>query len=88
MEGLTDMQMALLLMVIGMGMVFIILYLIIYLSQLMIIVVNKFAPEEAPVAKNKSVQAEAPIPANVQNAIKAAVNQVAPGAIVTKITKD
>lgn len=82
------MQTALLLMVIGMGTVFIILLLIINLSKLMIVVINKFAPEEAPAAKKNVAAAPAPIPANVQAAIKAAVAQIAPGAIVTKITKD
>ena len=40
------METALLLMIVGMGTVFIILILIIYLSRLMIMAVNKFAPEE------------------------------------------
>ena len=48
MEGLTSMQTALLLMIVGMGTVFVILILIINLSKLMILAVNKIAPEEAP----------------------------------------
>lgn len=82
------MQTALLLMVIGMGTVFIILLLIIYLSKAMISAINKVAPEEAPVTKKTVASAPAPVPANVQAAIKAAIQQVAPGAVITKITKD
>lgn len=80
MEGLTPMQTALLLMIVGMGTVFVILVLIINLSKLMIMAVNKFAPEEAP----KKAAAIAP---NVEAAIKEAIKQVAPKAMVTKITK-
>ena len=85
MEGLTPMETALLLMIVGMGTVFVILILIINLSKLMIMAVNKFAPEEE-VAPKKSA-APAAIPANVEAAIKAAIAQVAPKAMVTKITK-
>ncbi len=79
------METALLLMIVGMGTVFVILVLIINLSKLMIMAVNKFAPEEE-VAPKKAA-APAAIPANVEAAIKAAIAQVAPGAMVTKITK-
>ncbi len=85
MEGLSPMETALLLMIVGMGTVFIILILIINLSKLMIMTVNKFAPEEE-VAPKKGA-APAAIPANVEAAIKAAIAQVAPKAMVTKITK-
>ena len=85
MEGLTPMETALLLMIVGMGTVFIILVLIINLSKLMIMAVNKFAPEEETAPKKAA--APAAIPANVEAAIKAAIAQVAPGAMVTKITK-
>lgn len=70
MEGLTPMQQALMLMIVGMGTVFVILILIINLSKLMIMVVNRFAP------------------AKIEDVIKAAIQQIAPGAKVTKITKD
>ncbi len=86
MEGLTYMETAVLLMIIGMGTVFVILILIINLSKLMIMAVNKFAPEEEVAAK-KTASAPAAIPANVEAAIKAAIAQVAPKAMVTKITK-
>jgi len=86
MEGLQPMETALLLMIVGMGTVFIILILIIYLSRLMIMAVNKFAPEEEA-APRKAAPAPAAVPANVEAAIKAAVAQVAPKAMVTKITK-
>lgn len=87
MEGLTSMETALLLMIVGMGTVFVILILIINLSKLMIMAVNKFAPEEQAAAKKAVSNAPAAIPANVEAAIKAAIAQVAPGAMVTKITK-
>lgn len=80
------METALLLMIVGMGTVFIILILIIYLSRLMIMAVNKFAPEEEAAPK-KAASAPAAVPANVEAAIKAAIAQVAPKAMVTKITK-
>lgn len=85
MEGLTPMQTALLLMIVGMGTVFVILILIINLSKLMIMAVNKFAPEEAP--KKAAASAPAAIAPNVEAAIKEAIKQVAPKAMVTKITK-
>lgn len=85
MEGLTPMQTALLLMIVGMGTVFVILILIINLSKLMIMAVNKFAPEEAP--KKAAAPAPAVIAPNVEAAIKEAIKQVAPKAMVTKITK-
>lgn len=81
------METALLLMIVGMGTVFVILILIINLSKLMIMAVNKFAPEEEVAAKKTPAAAPAAIPANVEAAIKAAIAQVAPGAMVTKITK-
>ena len=85
MEGVTPMQTALLLMIVGMGTVFVILILIINLSKLMILAVNKIAPEEAP---KKSVEAApAAIAPNVEAAIKAAISQVAPKAMVTSIKK-
>lgn len=86
MEGLTPMQTALLLMIVGMGTVFVILVLIINLSKLMIMAVNKFAPEEAP-KKAAAPAAPAAIAPNVEAAIKEAIKQVAPKAMVTKITK-
>ena len=86
MEGLTPMETAVLLMIVGMGTVFIILILIINLSKLLIVTINKFAPEEEAPAK-KIAAAVAPIPANIEAAIKQAIKQVAPGAMVTKIEK-
>ena len=87
MEGLTPMETALLLMIVGMGTVFIILVLIINLSKLMIMAVNKFAPEEEVAPKKGVAAAPAVIPANIKAAIEAAVKQVAPGAMVTNIKK-
>ena len=87
MEGLTPMETALLLMIVGMGTVFVILILIINLSKLMIMAVNKFAPEEEVAPKKGVAAAPAAVPANIKAAIEAAIKQVAPGAVVTKITK-
>ena len=87
MEGLTPRETALLLMIVGMGTVFVILILIINLSKLMIMAVNKFAPEEEVAPKKGVAAAPAAIPANIKAAIEAAIKQVAPGAMVTKITK-
>lgn len=87
MEGLTPMETALLLMIVGMGTVFVILILIINLSKLMIMAVNKFAPEEQAAAQKTANAAPAAIPANVEAAIKAAIAQVAPKAMVTSIKK-
>lgn len=86
MEGLTPMETALLLMIVGMGTVFIILILIINLSKLLIVTINKFAPEEET-AKKAVASAPAAVPANIEAAIKAAIAQVAPKAMVTKISK-
>lgn len=86
MEGLSPMETAVLLMIVGMGTVFVILVLIINLSKAMIMAVNKLAPEEE-VAPKKATAAPAAIPANVKAAIEAAIKQVAPGAMVTDIKK-
>jgi len=85
MEGLSPMQTAVLLMIVGMGTVFIILVLIINLSKLMIMAVNKFAPEEE--TKKIATAAPAAINPNVEAAIKAAIQQVVPKAMVTSIKK-
>ena len=88
MEGLTNMQTALMLMCVGMGTVFVILILIINFSKWMIMLVNKVAPEEeAAPKKGAAAAAPAPVPANVEAAIKAAIAQVAPKAMVTSIKK-
>lgn len=81
------METALLLMIVGMGTVFIILVLIINLSKLMIMAVNKFAPEEEAATKKAAAAAPVPVPANIKAAIEAAIKQVAPGAMVTNIKK-
>lgn len=66
----------LLLMVVGMATVFVILLIIIWLSQGLIALVNKVAPEEAskkPVGRSSSTDAGA------MDAIKAAVNILTAG---------
>lgn len=66
-----NLNLALLLMVVGMATVFVILLIVIYLGKGLIWVVNKYAP-----AEEVSVKAQggaAPIPAHVMAVIKAAV---------------
>lgn len=68
------------LMVVGMITVFAILLIVIYLSQLLIAIVNKVAPEEVVVKKNTATSsAPAVIDPNTMAAIKGAVNIVTGG---------
>jgi len=69
-----NLELALLLMVVGMATVFAILLIIIYFGKLLIYLVNKYAPEE--VIPVKRTAGPAPIPANILAAITAAVNVV------------
>lgn len=72
-----NLEIGLLLMVVGMATVFVILLIVIYLSQLLIKLVNKVAPEEEP--KKKSVSVAASSDASAMDAIKAAVNILTAG---------
>ena len=67
----------LMLMVVGMCTTFLILLIIIWLSNLLINLVNKVAPEEAP--KKKAPAASGSENANAMDAIKAAVNILTAG---------
>lgn len=67
----------LLLMVVGMCTVFLILLIVIWLSQFLISVVNKIAPEEAP--KKKPVSNGPSTDAGAMDAIKAAVDILTAG---------
>ena len=70
-----NIEMAFLLMVVGMATVFLILLIVIGLGKLLIVLVNKYAPEEEqPVRKHATEPA--PIPGNVMGAIAAAVDVV------------
>lgn len=69
---------ALLLMVVGMVTVFCILLIVINLGKGLILLVNKYAPEEVA-ADKKGVQGPAPIPGNVLAVINAAVSVVTHG---------
>lgn len=71
-----NLNVALLLMVVGMATVFAILLIVIYLGKAIIALVNKYAPEEATAAKEAG---PAPIPANIMAAINAAVTVVTNG---------
>lgn len=67
----------LILMVVGMCTTFLILLIIIWLSNLLINVVNKVAPEETP--KKKASATSGSENANAMDAIKAAVNILTAG---------
>lgn len=86
MENLTPMQQALMLMIVGMGTVFVILLLIIYLSKGMIALVNRFAPFEAP-KKTAPTPVTPAIDPQVAEAIRKAIAQVTTGAKITDIKK-
>lgn len=73
-----NLEIALMLMVVGMTSVFVILLIVIYLSRAMIWLVNKVAPEEAP--KTKKAPAVTPMAdAGTMDAIKAAVEILTAG---------
>lgn len=74
---MSNIQTAILLMVVGMVTVFIILLIVIGLGKALIALVNKVAPAEE--ASPKKSQAPAPIPSNVLAAISAAVSVVTQG---------
>lgn len=83
-----NLNIALLLMVVGMATVFAILLIVIYLGKGLIALVNKYAPEEAASAKQTAANEPAPVPANIMAAIHAAVNVVTHGkGKVTKVEK-
>ena len=80
-----NLEIALMLMVVGMATVFVILLIVIYLGKGLIAVVNRIAPEEAP----KKKQMVAPTAdAGAMDAIKAAVEILTAGkGQVVKIEK-
>jgi len=73
-----NLNLALLLMVVGMATVFAILLIVIYLGKLLIALVNKYAPEEVAPAK-QAANAPAAISGNIMAAINAAVTVVTQG---------
>lgn len=82
-----NLEIALMLMVVGMATVFAILLIVIYLGKLLISLVNKYVPEEQLSAK-QCAKSPAPVPGNIVAAITAAVNVVTQGkGKVTKIEK-
>jgi oxaloacetate decarboxylase gamma subunit len=83
-----NMETALLLLFVGMGTVFAILLLLIYLGKFLTALVNKYAPEEEVAAKQIMPKGPLPIPGNVLAAITAAVNVVTHGkGKITKVEK-
>lgn len=81
-----NLEIGLLLMVVGMATVFVILLIVIYLSQLLIKLVNKVAPEEEP--KKKTVSVATSSDSGAMDAIKAAVDILTAGkGQVVKIEK-
>lgn len=82
----------LLLMVVGMTTVFIILLLLVYLGKSLIILVNKYFPEEATPGEKPRVQAAIPatgtIPGEATAAIVSAISVLTNGkGKITKIEK-
>lgn len=78
------------LLVVGMVTVYLILYIVIYLGKLLIVVVNKIAPEEVvKKADSQSVTVNSTtVDANTEAIIKATVAQLTDGkGAVSKITK-
>ena len=81
-----NLDIALMLMAVGMTSVFVILLIVIYLSRGLIWVVNKVSPEEAP--KKKVAPAASSTDAGTLDAIKAAVDILTAGkGHVVKIEK-
>lgn len=82
-----DFNTALMLMMVGMVTVFCILLIVIYLGKGLILLVNKYAPEET-VPDKKAAQGPAAIPGNILAAISAAVTVVTQGkGKVSKVEK-
>ena len=73
-----NLNIALLLMIVGMATVFAILLIVIYLGKGLIALVNKYAPEEVAPAK-QAANASAAGPGNIMAAISAAVTVVTQG---------
>ena len=73
-----NLNIALLLMIVGMATVFAILLIVIYLGKGLIALVNKYAPEEVVPAK-QAANPPAAIPGNIMAAISAAVTVVTQG---------
>lgn len=73
-----NLNIALLLMIVGMATVFAILLIVIYLGKGLIALVNKYAPEEVVPVK-QAANAPAAVPGNIMAAISAAVTVVTQG---------
>ena len=73
-----NLNIALLLMIVGMATVFAILLIVIYLGKGLIALVNKYAPEEVVPAK-QAANASAAVLGNIMAAISAAVTVVTQG---------
>ena len=73
-----NLNIALLLMIVGMATVFAILLIVIYLGKGLIALVNKYAPEEVAPADQAS-KSPAAVPCNIMAAISAAVTVVTQG---------
>ena len=80
-----NMEIALMLMVVGMATVFVILLIVIYLGKLLIMTVNRLAPEDAP---KKAPVVVSTSDTGAMDAIKAAVEILTAGkGQVVKIEK-
>lgn len=82
-----NLNIAFMLMIVGMATVFAILLIVINLGKLLIALVNKYAPEELAPAK-QAANGSAAIPGNIMAAINAAVTVVTQGkGKVSKVEK-
>ncbi|MBQ7156358.1 MAG: OadG family protein [Bacteroidaceae bacterium] len=83
-----DIYGAIMLMCVGMITVFAVLLIVIGLGNVLIKLVNKFAPEEAAVKKSPAVQAVQQVDATVKAVIDATIAQITGGkGHASKITK-
>lgn len=80
---------ALMLMAVGMGTVFLILFFIIYFSKGLIVLINKYVPEDTRQTVSRASARVSEIPAATVAAITAAVNAASGGrARVTQIDRE
>ena len=78
---------ALMLLCVGMGTVFLILLFIIYFSKGLILLINRFYPEEIVTKSNQTSPPPDEIPEQVAAILNKAVHSAIKGARITKITK-
>lgn len=79
---------AFMLLAVGMGTVFAILLIIIYFSKLLILLVNRFAPDEGVnIGRNSIKPTEPEVTETVDKVIHKAVAEIAKGMKISRITR-